>query len=508
VDTTADDSIPLVGGFTITPEIAASISTGHVGDTVTVSGIGFEASKTVTIFYDTASVGTDTTSANGAFAGFTFAVPASTKGNHTISGRDTTVSSPTVNFIVSPEMTIIPASGAVGDTVTVSGTGFAGSKTITIFFDAVSQTTTSTSTSGSFSATTFAIPEASRGTHTVKAQDSSANYDTANFTVSASITINPTSGPSGTNVTITGDGFGASRPVAITYSGTAVTTNPPSVTTNSAGYFTATFAAPAGAAGTYAVEASDGTSTATAVFVSTTDATISPTTSTTAPGYVDMELTITGVGFMPSTVVTVTYSLTATESDVLATMTSDASGNFTIPFTIPPSLGGAHTITVTDVTITKTFTFIMETNTPPTPELTLPLVDTKLKDKLFEWGAVEDVSPASDPVTYDLQVSIDDTFGEASLVVNQTGLTTATYTLLDEEELESTDEEAPYYWRVRAVDAASNASGWSEASTFTVGFSFEFTGWVVWVTMVVVAIAFFFIGLWIGRRGGGGGEYW
>jgi len=508
VTTTADGSIPLVGGFNITPEIAASISTGHVGDTVTVSGIGFEASKTVTIFYDTASVGTDTTDTNGAFAGFTFTVPASTKGTHTISGRDTTVSSPTVNFIVSPEITVSPTSGAVGDTVTVSGTGFGGSKTITITFDAVTMTSTSTSSSGTFSATTFAVPEASRGTHTVKAQDSSANYDTATFTVSASITINPTSGPSGTNITITGDGFGASRPVTITYSGTAVTTNPPSVTTNSAGYFTATFAAPVGAAGNYAVAASDGTDTATATFVSTTDATISQTTTTTAPGYVGMSLTITGTGFTPSHAITVTYSLTATETDTLATMTSDASGNFTILFTIPASVAGAHTITVTDDIITKTFTFTMESNAPPTPELTLPLVDTKLKDKLFEWEAVEDVEPKSEPVTYDLQVSIDDTFSEDSLVVNQTGLITATYTLPDEEELESTDEEAPYYWRVRAVDAASNASGWSEASTFTVGFSFEFTGWVVWVTMVVVAIAFFFIGLWIGRRGGGGGEYW
>jgi len=499
----SDGSSTATATFTITPEIAANISTGHVGDTVTVGGTGFAASTTVTIFYDASSVGTDTTGANGTFAGFTFTVPASTKGTHTVRGKDTTVYSPTVNFIVSPDITIIPTSGAVGDTVTVSGTGFATSSSVTIYFDAVSRTTTTTNSSGTFSATTFAIPEASRGTHTVKAQDGSANNDTATFTVSASITINPTSGPSGTNVTITGDGFGASRPVTITYSGTAVTTNPPSVTTNSAGYFTATFAAPVGAAGTYAVEANDGTATATAIFVSTTDATISPTTSTTAPGNVGMSLTITGVGFTPSHAITITY----TSDPVVFTTTSLADGSFSYTLTVPPSLGGTHTITVTDGTITKTFTFVMESNAPPIPELTLPLVDTKLKDRLFEWEAVEDVSPASNPVTYDLQVSIDDTFSEASLVVNQTGLAEATYTLLDEEELESTDEEAPYYWRVRAVDAASNASAWSSPSTFTIGFSFEFTGWVVWVTMVVVAIAFFFIGLWIGRRGGGG-EYW
>jgi len=61
---------------------------------------------------------------------------------------------------------------------------------------------------------------------------------------------------------------------------------------------------------------------------------------------------------------------------------------------------------------------------------------------------------------------------------------------------------------VRAVDAASNESGWSEARTFTVGISFEFTGWVLYGTMALIAVAFFFLGLWIGRRRGGGGEFY
>ena len=84
--------------------------------------------------------------------------------------------------------------------------------------------------------------------------------------------------------------------------------------------------------------------------------------------------------------------------------------------------------------------------------------------------------------------------------MDKTGLTTSAYTLLDTEKLESTGKDAPYYWKVRAVDAASNPSAWSEASTFTVGFSFEFTGWVVWVIMAVVALVFFILGVWVGRR--------
>jgi hypothetical protein len=492
--------------FTITPKVVLADDEGYVGDTVVVDGSGFLGTATVTIYYDGSNVGTKTTNSYGIFDNFTFTVPASTEGLHDIKARDTTGYTPEVPYDVSPKITISPISGAVGDTVTVSGTGFDGTSTVTITFDGTTQTSGTTNSSGTLAATTFTVPETSRGSHTVRAQDSGANYATTTFSVAQNITLNPTTGPSGTTVTITGNGFGASKAITIKYNAVSVTTSPASVTTNSLGYFTATFTVPVGVAGTYEVVASDSTNTATANFVSTTDATISETTSTTDPGHVGMELTIEGVGFTPNATVTVKYTLSASESDTLATVTTGATGNFTAPFTIPPSAGGVHTITASDGTVVKTFTFVMESLPPPTPELTLPLEATKLKDRLFEWTAVEDVSPASDPVTYDIQIATDANFTTASTLISVTGLTTATYTIPEEEELESTGEDAPYYWHVRAVDAASNASAWSAASTFTIGWSFEFTGWVVWVTMAVVAILFFFLGLWLGRRGGGG-EY-
>jgi hypothetical protein len=147
----------------------------------------------------------------------------------------------------------------------------------------------------------------------------------------------------------------------------------------------------------------------------------------------------------------------------------------------------------------------MESSPPPTPGLTLPLAGEKLKDGTFTWEAVEDAENPDIPVTFDLQVAIDADF--TTPLVDKTGLTTSAYTLLDEEKLESTGKDEPYYWHVRAVDAASNASAWSEPSTFTVGFSFEFTGWVVWVIMGAIALVFFIFGVWIGKRSGGGGYY-
>jgi hypothetical protein len=496
--------------FTVSPEIVLEDDDGYVGDTVTVNGTGFGVSKSITLYYGTTSIDTDITDSDGTFEDFTFTIPASTEGNHTVKVQETvaTTNYATDVFTVIPKITIDPTSGAVDVEVTITGTGFESNSDITVYFDSSDITDDisgddDTNSSGSFECT-FDVPEASRGSHTVKVQDEDDNYATATFTVSASITIDPESGPSGTTVTVTGTGFGASKTITIKYNDTTVTTDPTTVTTNSAGYFTADFDVPVGAAGTYEVEVSDGTTTVTADFESITDATISQTTTTSAPGNVGMTLTITGVGFLPSHEITITYA----SDPVVFTTTSLADGSFSYSLTVPASEGGAHTITVTDGVNSKVFDFVMESNPPAVPVLVSPLVGEKAdSETVFDWSTVQDVSPQSNPVTYDLQLATSDSFSASTLIIDETGLTESTYTILPEDKLESTGKDEPYYWRVRAVDAASNASAWSATSNFYVGWSFEFTGWVVYVAIALAAVIFFFLGLWLGRRSGGGEYY-
>ena len=100
-------------------------------------------------------------------------MPACKEGSHPIKAQETsaTGNNDTEDITISPEITINPTSGSVGDTITVTGNGFNDLSSITIYFDSVSQTTTSTNTSGTFTATTFVVPSTSRGNHTVKAQD-------------------------------------------------------------------------------------------------------------------------------------------------------------------------------------------------------------------------------------------------------------------------------------------------------------------------------------------------
>src|SRR5438132_736025 len=67
----------------------------------------------------------------------------------------------------------------------------------------------------------------------------------------STISLDPTNGPIGTTVTITGSLFLPGSVVTISYDGSAVATNPGTITTGLAGGFSATFTVPASSAGSH-----------------------------------------------------------------------------------------------------------------------------------------------------------------------------------------------------------------------------------------------------------------
>ena len=490
---TATDGInTATSTFTITTVTIAGIvispSSSYVGDQVTVSGTGFTASSTVTIYFDASSVGSTATDVTGSFSNATFTVPESCRGSHTVKGSDATGRSSSVTFTTLSKITVTPASGAIGDIVTISGTGFAASSTITFYLDDVtaSAVTTTTNTTGSFTNNTFTIPPTSRGSHTVKAQDVSANSAIASFTVEQKITISPTTGAPGTTVTVTGTGFGASMPITIKYNGVPVTTNPAAISTDANGSFSASFSVPTCTAATYQAEASDGTGSDSTEFTVKAAVSLSPTS-----GNAGTQITVSGTGFAASGTVTISYDATQ-----VATGSITATGTFSVTFTAPSSTGGSHTITATDSTITVTSTFAMESTPPPIPSPLLPIMGGKEKSKAhFDW---EDVTDPSTPVTYTLQIASDANF--TTIVLEKTGLTASEYTLTKEEKLQPATAETLYYWRVRAIDGASNASGWTGAGTFHVGAVFELTGPILYTLIGIGGLLLLFVGIWIGLR--------
>src|SRR3989449_458431 len=136
-----------------------------------------------------------------------------------------------------------PTSGPAGTTVTITGSLFLPGSVVTISYDGTAVATTpatiTTDLSGGFSAT-FTVPASTAGSHTVSAKDAASNSASAQFTVTTpSVSLNPTSGPTGTSVQVTGSNFVANSGIIVKLDGTNLSTTPATITTTSTGGFTA-----------------------------------------------------------------------------------------------------------------------------------------------------------------------------------------------------------------------------------------------------------------------------
>jgi len=404
-------------------------------------------------------------------------------------------------------LSISPTKGTVDTEVRVNGSGFESRKSIEIKFGSstveISRGDDDTSSNGSFTSY-FIVPESVAGKNTVTVEVDNDEAE-ADFTVEPDIEIDPVEGAVNDRILVTGTGFARMEDFTITFDGEEVGGD----TTGGSGSFETHVNVPELGAGEYDVEAEDDSNnSASATFTISTDVSISPVTSTSSPGHVGQDLTISGTGFKPNSDITITYASTP----VTYHATSESDGSFSYTFPVPSSDAGEHTITASDGTSSMSVNFFMESTPPKTPQPLEPYMEGKAKSlAYFDWedvtANIDGVVEVSLPITYDLQVATDENF--TNKVVNQTGLTTSEYTLTEEEALEKTSKETPYYyWRVRAVDAASNASDWTGAGTFTLGFSLDFDlsgGWLLYVLIGVGALVLFFVGFWLGRRGGGGG---
>ncbi len=467
---------------------------GPVGTEVEISGEDFGERDDITVEYDGDDVdidsGDDETDSNGEFE-CTILIPGSTAGDHTITVTDEAGTEAEAVFTVEPKITVSPESGGAGTEVTVTGTGFDYKSDIEyVEFDRDDITDdidgdSITDRYGSFEFI-FIVPAADPGSYDLEVEDEDGNKAEAEFTIAAAaVSLNPTTGYVGTEVTVSGSGFKANKPVTITFDNDDV--GPASTSTDGDGKFTASFTVPTRITGKYEVKASDGTNTGEADFEISTGANISQTT-----GNVGTELTVSGVGFIAGRTVTIKFDGTE-----VATSTVNADGSFSATFDAPASIGGEHAIVATDLTNTTQFTFTMESTAPPTPLPLKPELDIKAESQAyFDWEDVTDPSG----VTYTLQIATDEDFSEDSIVLEKTGVTESEYTLTKEEGLKSVSEEDSYYWHVKAIDGASNESGWSGTGSFYVGFHWAMPQWVKYILFGIGALLLVLLGFWLGRR--------
>ena len=85
--TASDRFSTLSTNFNSTATITVNPLSGHVGTTITATGIGFKSNAAIKITYDNTEVGTTTTDIDGKFT-TTFSVSASATGKHQITITD------------------------------------------------------------------------------------------------------------------------------------------------------------------------------------------------------------------------------------------------------------------------------------------------------------------------------------------------------------------------------------------------------------------------------------
>jgi hypothetical protein len=161
-------------------------------------------------------------------------------------------SASTLGVVTPPaSLSVIPVRGSVGTNTTVTGSYFLPSSTVSIELGGAPRMSAMSNSAGNFTAT-FAMPNATAGSHTVTATDGK-NTLSSTFNVVSKITEKPVSGPPAKAVSLAGSGFAADSNVAVYFNGTQVA----SATTSSSGSFGSNYIVPSLAAGKYTVEAID-----------------------------------------------------------------------------------------------------------------------------------------------------------------------------------------------------------------------------------------------------------
>jgi hypothetical protein len=251
--------------FTTNPQVMVVPAEGGVGDLVVVSGNGFAANDAIDLFFDDVLVSGVTAAAddNGSFS-TNMAIPSASRGSHTIKAKDDNFNSATATLTIGHKITVAPTDDLeAGDTLTITGSGFDASKTMTITWGEVAIATNpvivTSSATGGFSAS-ITVPGAKAGDYIVTVSDDT-NVAADTVTIITTTTISQTTsqaspGHVGMEFTINGTGYTPGGTISIIYTSDPVTVA--TTTSDAAGAFSVTFTIPESPGGSHTIAVSDG----------------------------------------------------------------------------------------------------------------------------------------------------------------------------------------------------------------------------------------------------------
>ena len=345
--------------FVVTPRITEiTPDIGSEGTIVTIDGDGFVpgSNSAFYVYFNNVRITPLSGSINsrGELNNVRITIPSGsyTRGEYAIrleDRRNGNAATSNVMFTIEPKLTLTPSTGGSGDTIEVTGSGFAGGQ-VTISFDGQQLISTTVPSSGgnagNFS-TTITIPTASPGTHTIAARDSKGEV-TATFTISQQITGPSTPVSVGEPITISGNGFGINQQVTLTIDGVQIPITP-SIYTSATGTFSVTFTLPAMIKGEHTVRAQIGSNTP-----SSTTITVQGTVKTdVSSGPSGGTVVLNGGGFTPGTAEIVVSAKSTGTNTSAGTITVDSTGSINnVSFTIPLNLPlGLYTLIVQGVPV-------------------------------------------------------------------------------------------------------------------------------------------------------------
>ena len=470
--------------FSVLPSITISPAEAAFGDSATVEGKGFaNAESSIKVTYDDTDMETGISASSKGSWDATFSVPSSAKGEHTVDASGSTTEAgdvPDVTLTVTPKISLSPASGGVGTSVTVSGTGFGKEEGgIRVTYDAADAKTGASADSKGSWKITFLVPSSIQGVHTIDASGVATTADEVpdvTFFVSAAVKVKPESGYVDDSITIDGCGFGGNESgITVTLDGTVIKSD---LAANSEGCWTTSLAIPACAGGTHFVDAYSASTAANDVADAKLTV-LSKVVIEPAEGHVGCDITVTGTGFGINKELTIKYDTVA----VATKLTTDASGNFEASLEVPRSTGGGHNVIAADAGGTSaSAVFTMETTPPSLPQVVSPKDGGRVglfdhAAPTFKWTDVSDPSG----VYYSLQVSDQSDF--ATTVLTKEDLVEPKYALTEAEAL----VRGQYYWRIKAVDGAGNDSGWTTSILVKIGLM------PLWAFILIAVVAAAFI---------------
>jgi hypothetical protein len=451
--------------FTVAPGLFVNKPQAGPGESITVSGGGFAPNETGIVL----KLG-DSTIATGIAANAegswdrTFDIPPLPANSYSLTASGSQTSAGSVQertFTLTTRLTLSANTGSPGNTIVLTGQGFgANEQGLSILYDnAVLVPGINTDGTGKFTRS-FEIPPSTAGPHRIVVGGTSsgvASGSETSFQVQPGFLLESNTGPSGVPMQLIGTGFGPNEPdIEIKFGSEVVISG---VSADENGSFEESILVPATPGGPQRFTASSpsGNSSAQAQQAYTV---VPHIAMNEAAGNVGMNISVIGTGFTPDTNVTLTYDDLA-----VAAVASDVAGRFSLQFPVPESVKGDHTLEALDERGNRVqATFEVEGIAPLAPSLRLPenggrggiLGGFKPETR---WAPVEDPSG----VTYNLQLAADPEFTE--IVLDRKGLPSATYQLTGEESL----SRGKYYWRVQAVDGASNAGPYSSVHELNSG---------------------------------------